>query len=218
MYSAAVKERNLAPTLYSADALPSDPWRDFPVSEIAHHGDHCCDVAREWLIAMDFAQLNGGSLRSGPRWLRKTYEWGPSAWPITWCEVVHRKVIDCGAHAALAHEVFAARGGTALRAQFVQRYSDDATEQWRRKWSDEQVSDHWLGENAIYHEGNALLGEGDELKLWDGSSGCWLNPRQEGGYGAVLAVRVFDTHAPEDRVFSWGDHRVRPNQWCQIPS
>jgi hypothetical protein len=66
-------------------------------------------------------------------------------------------VIDCGAHSALAHEAFTARGVTAFRAQFVQRYTADAQAQWRTKWGAEQVSDHWIGDEVIYHEGNAIL-------------------------------------------------------------
>jgi hypothetical protein len=217
MYSAAVKEREEPASERVAQALPSDRWHGFPFSQISHHGEACCDIAKEWLSAMDFAQLNGGDLTSGPRWLREKYEWGPSAWPIHWCEVLGRKVIDCGAHSALAHEAFIARGVTAFRAQFVQRYSADAMDQWRRKWTDEQVSDHWLGDDSIYHEGNALLIGDDEVKLWDGSAGWWINPRQAGGYGSLVAVRIFAEGVwGGGDGFRWGDYRIRPNEWTQI--
>jgi hypothetical protein len=33
--------------------------------------------AREWVVAMDFAQLNGADLSSGPRWLRAKLQVGP---------------------------------------------------------------------------------------------------------------------------------------------
>src|SRR4028118_555309 len=95
-----------------------------------------------------------GDLLGGPRGLREKCEWGPSSWPMHWCEVVERKVIDCGAHAALAQEAFTARGVTAFRAQFVQRYSEDAASQWRTKWGADKVSDHWISDDVIYHEGN----------------------------------------------------------------
>jgi hypothetical protein len=204
------REQDAAPGSFA-----SDRWQDFPFSCLSHHGEACCDVAREWVIANDFAQLNGGDLLSGPRWLRQKYEWGPSAWPLHWCDAVSRKSIDCGAHAALAHEAFIARGVTAYRAQFVQRYSADATDEWRRKWGEDQVSDHWITQDFIYHEGNALLvGEG-EVKLWDGSAGWWLNPRQAGGYGSVNAVRIFtDSHA--ETPLRWGRHRIVPNTWHQL--
>ena len=199
-------------------ACPSGRWQHFPYSCFSHHGEACCEVAREWIIANDFAQLNGSDLLSGPRWLRQKYEWGPSPWPMHWCEVVERKVIDCGAHAALAHEAFTARGVTAFRAQFVQRYSADAMSQWRSKWGEENVSDHWIDEDVIYHEGNALLVGEDEVKLWDASAGWWINQRQTGeGYGALVAVRIFaDGQWGGGDGFRWGERRIKPNQWVQV--
>ena len=198
--------------------LPSDRWREFPHSSISHHGTACCEVAREWVTSMDYAMLNGGGEESGPRWLRARYKWGPSPWPIHWCEVVERKVIDCGAHAALAREVFAARGLISFHAQFVQRYSADATGQWRAKWTREDVSCHWLADDIIYHEANALLVGEDEVKLWDGSAGWWVNPRQQGGgYGNLLAVRIFaDGQIGGGDGFRWGERRLKPNMWNQI--
>lgn len=45
---------------------PFEKWQDFPVSQISHHGGICCETAREWLSAMDFSNLNGGSVLTGP--------------------------------------------------------------------------------------------------------------------------------------------------------
>jgi hypothetical protein len=195
---------------------PSARWQDFPYSRLSDHGAACCDIARAWVVAMDFAQLNGGEPVSGPRWLRQRYKWGPSPWPIHWCEVVKRKTIDCGAHAALAHEAFTARGLTAFPAQLVQRYSDSATEQWRSKWAEEDVSCHWLDGDHIYHEATALLVGEDEVRIWDSSAGSWVDPRQNGGYGSLAAVRIFvDGHSVADG-FAWGERRLKPNIWVQL--
>jgi hypothetical protein len=195
----------------------SDRWQDFPYSRLSHHGTDCCDIAREWVLSMDFAQLNGADLSSGPRWLRGRYKWGPSAWPMHWCEVVKRKSIDCGAHAALAHEVFTARGLKSFPAQLVQQYSPEATSQWRLAWNQEDVSCHWLTDDVIYHEGTALLMGEDEVKLWDASAGWWINPRQAGGYGALLAVRIFaDEPVGGGEGFRFGDRRLKPNVWNQL--
>jgi hypothetical protein len=206
-------EERLAP-----ERLPSDRWQDFPHSILSHHGGACCDIAREWVLAMDFAQLNGGELSSGPRWLRQKYEWGPSPWPMHWCEAVKRKTIDCGAHAALAYEAFQARGLIAFPAQLVQRYSEDATEQWRGKWSEEDVSCHWLDGEHIYHEATALLVGEDEVKIWDASAGGWIDPRQTpGGYGSLVAVRVFaEGQWGGGDGLRWGERRLKPNLWNQV--
>ncbi|HEV2080751.1 MAG TPA: hypothetical protein VGR19_12775 [Allosphingosinicella sp.] len=217
MYLAAAEQR-LDLLEKETDGAPcSARWEEFPFSVLSHHGEACCDIAREWVKAMDYAQLNGGDLLSGPRWLRQRYEWGPSVWPLHWCEAVNEKVIDCGAHAALAHEAFEARGVTAFRAQFVQSYSPEAIGQWRTKWVEGEASDHWLDDEFIYHEGNALLAGGDEVKLWDGSAGCWVNPRQSGGYGSLMAVRIFADEAQASAGgFRWGLHRIAPNHWHHI--
>ncbi len=197
--------------------LPSDRWESFPFSRLSHHGSACCDLAREWVIAADYAQLNGGGLASGPRWLRQKYKWGPSAWPMHWCEVVRLDTIDCGAHSALAHEVFAARGLTCFPGQLVQRYSTDATDQWRGSWEAAQSSCHWLDGEHIYHEATALLVGEDKLQIWDGSAGTWINPRQGRGYGSVAAVRIFaDAPLAQHPGFHWGEQRIRPNVWNQI--
>ncbi len=202
---------------FASAGTPSARWELFPYSRLSHHGERCCELARQWVVAMDFAQLNGASPESGPRWLREKYKWGPSPWPMHWCEVVERDTIDCGAHAALANEVFRARGLTALPAQLVQRYSTEATTQWRGSWEAEEVSCHWLDGEHIYHEVTAVLSEKGELRIWDGSAASWSNPRQRGGYGSVVSIRVFAEEPPErSRVWRWGDERITPNLWHQI--
>lgn len=211
---AASSRRAEAPS--TTPANPGGKWEHFPNSYLSHHGEACCDVAREWLVAMDFAQLNGGDLLSGPRWIREKQEWGPSPWPMHWCEAVGRKVIDCGVHAALAQEAFVARGVPAFRAQFIQRYSADAADQWRRKWGEEQVSDHWIDGDSIYHEGNAVLVGDDEVKLWDGSAGWWINARQAAGYGSLAAVRIAADLEGFADGFRWGERRIKLNQWVAV--
>jgi len=215
MYLGGVKERVEVEVREDRPAIsPSARLQNFPLSWLSHHGDSCCEVARQWIVAMDFAQLNGSDRLSGPRWLRARYEWGPSPWPMHWCELVDRKVIDCGAHSALAHEAFVGRGVTAFRAQFIQSYSPDAQAQWRSKWDAEQVSDHWIGEGVIYHEGNAILLGEDEVKLWDSSAGHWLNPRQVKGYGSLAAVRLFaEGQWGGGDGLRWGEHRIKPGLW-----
>lgn len=213
MYSAADK--------ISPDAAPGSDhvarWEAFPLSHLGHHGRECCDIARHWLRAMDFAQLNGGELASGPRWVREKYEWGPSQWPLHWCEALDAEVIDCGAHAALAHDVFEARGLTALRAQIVQGYGARAVDQWRRRWAADDASNHWLAGGVIYHEANAVLVGDGAIRLWDGSAALWLNPLHTGGYGGVLAVRLA---APDGwrgpAILQWGEHHIALDAWQRL--
>jgi hypothetical protein len=197
-------------------ALPGGKWQTFPNSHLSHHGAACCDIAREWLVAFDFAQLNGGDTLSGPRWMREHMKWGPTAWPIHWCEAVDAPVVDCGVHAALAHEAFIARGVRAFRAQFVQRYTGDAAASWRENWDRKGASDHWIEDDAIYHEGNAVLVGEDEVKLWDGSAGWWINVRGDTGYGSLAAVRIEADLPGLPEEVRWGERRIKLNEWVAV--
>jgi hypothetical protein len=175
----------------------------------------CCEIAREWLNAMDYSNLNGGSVLTGPRWIRQRYGWGPTKWQIHWCEVVRQTSLDCGAQAALANEVFASRNVKSYPVQLVQEFSIDATNQWAHKWTGAEISDFWINENLIYHEGCAVeTGCGDnEIKFWDASAAWWINPKQSSGYGGLRAVRLF---ADDSTEFKWGEHRIKTNQWQEI--
>lgn len=196
---------------------PSERWLDFPYSQLSHHKAACCDIARDWVLAMDFGQRSDADLSSGPRWLRQRYKWGPSPWPMHWCEAVRRKVLDCGAHAALAHAVFTGRGLVSFPAQLVQRYSETATEQWRDSWSKEEVSCHWLDGSHIYHEATALMVGNAEVKIWDSSAGSWISPRQSGGYGSLVELRIFMNGAAAPlRRLRWGERTIEPNVWNAV--
>lgn len=218
----AVKPTEYHENDFTTNALSCDrtavfeKWRDFPASRISHHGGICCEIAREWLLSMDFSQLNGGSLLTGPRWIRERYDWGPTQWQIHWCEAVERKALDCGAQAAFATEVFRSRGVEAYPTQLVQRFSAEATAQWAHKWNGEETSLHWLNEDVIYHEGSAVVfGAGDEIKIWDASAAWWIHPNQAGGYGSLLALRIVGAPTASDG-YKWGGHRIRPNEWQEI--
>ncbi len=69
-------------------------------------------------------------------------------------------------------------------------------------------------DELIYHEGCAVVVRDREIKLWDPTASWWVNPKQFGGYGAVLLARIFDTGASDH--FKWGAHTIRPNRWEKI--
>jgi hypothetical protein len=181
-----------------------------------HHGKQCCSIAREWIFSTDYSQLNGEHPLTGPRWIRQKYTWGPSRWPISWCEAVEQKTLDCGALAAISHEVFTTRGVVSYPAQFIQQYSEDSTHHWRKKWDGKEVATHWIKEDLIYHEGCAVTVRDNEIRIWDSSAGWWVNPKQFGGYGGMLALRVFAPQIDLSSDFIWGSQRIIPNQWQKI--
>lgn len=192
-----------------------EKWRNFPISKISHHGKPCCEIALEWLSAMDFSHLNGESVLTGPRWIRQRYNWGPTNWKIHWCEAVKRKNLDCGAQAALAQKVFKSRGVKSYQVQMVQQYSKEATDQWQKRWNRAETSTHWINKDLIYHEGCAVVIDEGEIKIWDSSAAWWVHSQQFGGYGSIRAVRLF---APKEfsGSLNWGDYRIHPNKWQEI--
>ena len=193
-----------------------EKWQHWPASTLSHHGLACCRIAREWILSIDYSQLGGESPLAGPRWIRHRYTWGPSRWPIHWCEAVRRKTLDCGALAALAHEVFDARGVKSFPAQFIQQFSEDATRDWKCRWDGEETAAGWIMDDLIYHEGCAVLAGEREVKVWDASAGWWINPKQFGGYGGLLAIRIFDAQAGPETTYHWGPHAIVPNVWQKI--
>jgi hypothetical protein len=192
-------------------------WKDWPPSQISHHGKMCCEIAREWVTATDFSELNGGNEFTGPRWLRQRFNWGASSFPIYWCEVVRKKTLDCGALAALAHEVFTVRGVKGFRVQLIQKFSEVATNQWSCSWSANGDSElRWIDRDLIYHEGCAIAVGEKEIKVWDASAGWWVNPKSGLGYGSVLAIRVAATGINSNARFIWGEHFLTANQWQKV--
>lgn len=200
-----------------------EKWKDWHPSQISHHGRMCCEIAREWITSTDFSELVGGSVLTGPRWLRQRFNWGASSFPIFWCEAVRKNTLDCGALAALAHEVFSVRGVKSFRAQLVQRFSQVATAQWSCSWSANGDSElRWIDRDLIYHEGCAVLvgngkgnssGSSGEIKVWDASAGWWVDPKSGDGYGSLLAIRLTATGADASRKFKWGTHLMTANAW-----
>ncbi|MFN6963691.1 MAG: hypothetical protein ACK4S4_07990 [Pyrinomonadaceae bacterium] len=135
---------------------PFEPWRDWQVSTISHHGAECCEIARHWLVATDHSSLCGAAPTTGPRWLRTRWRWGASKFPIYWCDAIERDTLDCGALAAFSYEVFSGRGVEAFRVQMVQRYSKDSARQWNERWNECGEPLRWIDGDLIYHEGIAI--------------------------------------------------------------
>lgn len=188
-----------------------EPWADWPPSQVSHHGRVCCEIVREWITSVDFSSLNGGDVLTGPRWLRQRFEWGPTRYPVYWCEISKKKELDCGMHAALAHEVFVSRGVKSFRTQLVQEFSHCAASQWESKWKSGSAVTAWIDKDLIYHEGCAVVSPQGELKLWDPSAGWWLDPKNTGGYGSLRAVRIFASS--QEKPHSWGGRVIPPNEW-----
>ena len=191
-------------------------WHNFPPSVIADHGERCCHVARGWFFAMDRSCLGAGERLLGPRWIRARYKWGPTRWPLYWCEAMAHDTLDCGALAALAVSAYQGRGLRCYTVQLVQQYSQDDARNWLRNWEEAEASVNWISDDLVYHEACAVLRVQDEIRIWDPTASWWISPRQFAGYGAILALRILTASAEDTRSFHWGHRRIAANQWQHV--
>ncbi|MEJ7669070.1 MAG: hypothetical protein WKH97_10135 [Casimicrobiaceae bacterium] len=167
---------------------------------------------------MDYSQLSAGDSFTGPRWIRQRHAWGPTRWPIHWCEAVAKKTLDCGALAALAQATLLERGVHCYTAQLIQRYTKADTKNWYRNWDRDDAEVCWIKDDLVYHEACAVVARSAEFRIWDPTASWWVNPKQFEGYGAVLALRILTADPFQVGHFKWGRHRITPNQWQQLES
>ena len=190
-----------------------EKWEDLPASPLADHAAPCCRIAHEWFLAMDFSQMQAGDPLTGPRWIRERYKWGPTRWPLYWCEAIQAKTLDCGALAALSQQAYLGRSIRCYTAQFIQRYTVEDSKHWYAAWERDQASAHWIEDDLVYHEACAVVVRDSEIRIWDPTASWWVMPKQFEGYGAVLALRILTPDNVEPKAFHWAMHRITPNLW-----
>lgn len=197
-------------------------WFEHPSSEIVHHDDRCCEEARLWFLSYALSMEIGAATEFAlkpPTWLCEHYTWGPSVWPIAWCEVVDEEVIDCGVFSALAREIFAAQGHQAYPAQALLSYSSDATQHWRGQWSKAWMQQAgevgeafpWVGKKLVYHELVVLESFDGTARFYDATNGTWYQPGQRAGYGCLIAVK---SECP--RALRWHDKNIVCGEWVSL--
>jgi hypothetical protein len=195
------------------DTLERTAWARASASTLAHHGA-CCDGARAWLLGMarshDFTATDGFTY-AAPGWLRRRWNWGPTRWPIAWCEATRAKSIDCGVFAAFAMEIFRAKGVEAYGGQVLRAAVEETIAHWRRRWSAVPGAFNWLGERVIYHEVCVVRVGPTEVRIYDPTEGVWLEPELRTGHGAHLAIR-----AEIPQAMTWGPHVLVGGQWTEI--
>ncbi len=196
------------------DAL-IERWKEIQPSAILDHGKDCCRVAQEWLSAMDRSLLVNASLFCAPRWIRERYEWGPSRWPLYWCEIIELNTLDCGAMAALTRAVLMQRGLVVFPTQLIQRFSEQDARHWQERWIKAGQSADWIIGTHIYHEACAVIFHKNRIEIWDPANSFWIYPDQSPGYGATLAIRVIAT-VSNLSILVWGGHQIALNSWMRI--
>jgi hypothetical protein len=201
-------------------------WVEHPASIIIHHEAACCEEARLWFLAYARSMEVGASTQfqvKAPAWLMGLFDWGPSKWPISWCEVVKEKTIDCGAFAALAREVFQAQGHEAFPAQALLSYNRICTEHWQDLWKgpprdvkdakDSEIKETfpWVGDEIVYHEICVIERPDGTAIFYDSTFGQWYLPETRVGFGALLAVR---SECP--RLLDWNGKSISCGEWVDL--
>jgi hypothetical protein len=199
--------------LDAVDTRDRTEWAQASVSTLVDHGA-CCAAARGWVIAMsrslDFAATDG-LMFAAPRWLTQRWKWGPTRWPIAWCEAVDAKAIDCGVFAAFAREIFRAKGIEAFGGQVLRTCAEATTAHWRARWTSLPGAFNWIGERTVYHEVCVVRVGPAEARVYDPTDGIWLEPTAFRGHGAHVAIR-----AEIPVALKWGPHTLVNGQWTEL--
>jgi hypothetical protein len=198
-------------------------WVEHPSSSILHHDDRCCEEARLWFLSyarsMEIGAISQFNIKT-PAWLSRLFTWGPSEWPIAWCQLVRQQVIDCGVFAALAREIFQAQGHSVHPAQALLSYNPSCTSHWKNLWKNENRKIKkfqrdklfpWVGDELVYHEVCVLEMPDGEARIYDSTFGQWYLPQSRVGFAALLAIR---TECP--RLLLWGGKVMCHGEWVEV--
>ena len=181
-------------------------------SRLARHPSSCCSRARSWFSAMthSHALLNPGSL---PIWLHDQWEWGPSKWPMYWCEILENEKLDCGVLAELAEVALRETRRKTVRMQLIEEHDWDASRNWQQLWEDAGCYGDWVVGRFAYHEAVGILSDGS-LEAWDPTDNCFSVPSPDRRPGRVAAVRLLPASVavPAEGV-NWHGLWLGPNGW-----
>jgi hypothetical protein len=180
------------------------------VSEPFDHGSACCSTARRWLSAVH-AAAGATSPLSGLGWIAEMYPWGPSKWPMSWCNLVEQDKLDCGAQSAVTREVLRANGSAVLGVQLLIRASPTDIGHWGSTWRDDGVAPTWLFERLYYHEAVGLV-EGT-LTVFDPTRNWKVRSDGRTEDGTVAAIRVSGGDAT---TVMWGRHELAVGEWIAL--
>lgn len=150
-----------------------------------------------------------------PAWLRDTFEWGPSTWPVYWCEAAQADSIDCGVFAALARTLLTARGTPTAAVQLVERFNEKNVENWRSRWTGESAEVGWLSPPFCYHEAVGLIDD-NNLNIWDPLDRKRVVPHPTGGYGEIAFLRISKLKIYKNiETITWETIEIDLEKWIE---
>lgn len=158
-----------------------------PLSRIAYHAGHCCTETRRLVLAKLQQYPDVGSQLAA---IPATFRWGPTRWPLHWCELGRGKdpVGDCGVHGVLASALLTDAGIPHARGRAAIAPGPLAAAHWEATWAEEEASCQWIGPDVVHHE---VVRVGD--RWWDPTEARWFSgPGAALVAGIVVAVRSED--------------------------
>lgn len=189
-----------------------DMFQEKQPSLLSHHGQKCCEVAWHWFRAMDYS-LRGGGSSNPPAWLRDEFDWGPSTWPIYWCDVMQTDSFDCGVFAAVARALLHSREASVVAVQLVEHFNEENVTNWRSRWTEADSNVDWVAGSVAYHEAVGLLEE-DRIVIWDPVDNLLVVPPNGDGYGELAALRIYEPEQWEGaETYDWNGIELEIGIW-----
>ncbi len=183
-------------------------------AHLSMHSSSCCTRARSWFITMACctgAQDDYSSLS----WIHSQWEWGPSKWPMYWCEILEREKLDCGVLADLADLALQEKGKKTIRIQLIEEYDIYVCQNWRQVFSGAGCCVDWIHGCMVYHEVTGYI-VGEDLKIWDPSDNNLVifqnnAPKQ---HGRVVAIRLAPSElVPSESIILWCGLQLSVGSW-----
>lgn len=156
--------------------------------------------------------------RAPPAWLYEKFDWGPSTWPVYWCEAAEAESIDCGVFAAIARALLLARDVPAAAVQLVEKFNEKNVENWRARWTSDAAEVGWLSSPFCYHEAVGLI-DCNDLLIWDPLDQKRVTPLSTGKYGKVVFFRILEPRREKSiGAIQWGNTEVDVGEWIDCTS
>ena len=157
-----------------------------PVSRLTRHTAACCEAAESWFRST--ARAAARRFDEEPRWISERWRWGPTTWPIAWCEAIRARALDCGALADFAEAAFEEAGREVMRVQLIEQASREECEQWAARWAAVPSTPRWIWGRLVYHEVVGVL-NGENVRVWNPTDGVWQE-RLVSRVAHVRAIRL----------------------------
>jgi hypothetical protein len=189
-----------------------------PASAFSTHDAPCCRIALGWLAAM--ARSAGRIYEHTPWPLTERWTWGPTPWPISWCEAVRERELDCGGLAQLAEVALQESGYQVVRVQLLERASSERAAHWAARWAAVSGSPRWIWGEFVYHEAVGVVADA-AMRVWDPTDGLWRDGTTPSEHGMIVAMRVLPgTHghmSPSPATLDWDVCKLPRGRWTVIP-